>query len=67
LCGGVPVGDVATGDLGFESGGLASGDVDAVEVAENDFGIVRTAKGDVELGYFVSSNGSSVSDGGGDY
>jgi len=67
LCGGVPVGDVATGDLGFESGGLARGDVDAVEVAENDFRVVRTAKRDVELGYFVSGDAAGIGDSGGDY
>jgi len=42
LCRRVPVGDVAAGDLGFEGGGGAGGDVDAVEVAEDADGVVGT-------------------------
>lgn len=34
--------------------------MDAVEVAEHDFGVVGAAEGDVELGYFVAGDGAGV-------
>jgi len=45
---------------------LACGDVDAVEVAEDDFGVVGAAEGDVELGYFVAGTAAGVCYCGGD-
>ena len=42
LCSWVPVGDVTAGNLGFEGGRGAGGDVDTVEVAEDADWIVGT-------------------------